>query len=77
MWLVQSALRKGMKIRGVGLYTIEMQQTKQVDFCTEDEKVCHLYRATDCLNNCYGPDTVAKAATYEAVKGKTHFLERS
>jgi len=28
-------------------------------------------------NNCYGPDTVAKAATYEAVKGKTHFLERS
>jgi len=78
MRLVQSALRKGMKIRGVGLHTIEMQQTEQTElFFTEDEKVRHLYRATDCLNNCYGPDTVAKAATYEAVKGKTHFLERS
>ena len=51
-----------------------MQQTEQIElFFTEDEKVRHLYRATDCLNNCYGPDTVAKAATYEAVKEKRTF----
>jgi DNA polymerase-4 len=76
--VVRSALQKNIKIRGVGLHTIEMQQTEQMEiFFREDEQVRHLYRASDCLNNCYGPDTVAKAAIYESVKGNTHFVNRS
>lgn len=78
MELTYSAIRKGIKIRGVGLHTIEMQQTEQLEiFFQEKESVRHLYRATDCLNNCYGPDTVAKAAIHESVKGNTHFVNRS
>jgi DNA polymerase IV len=78
MRVVNSALEKGIKIRGIGLHTIEMQQTEQTElFFTESDQVRHLYRAADCLNNCYGPDTVAKAAIYESVKGKTHFVNRS
>lgn len=78
MRIVNSALSKGIKIRGVGLYTIEMQQIEQGElFFQESEQVRHLYRATDCLNNCYGPDTVAKAAIHESVKGNTHFVNRS
>jgi len=77
MQIVNSALSKGIKIRGIGLHTIEMQQTEQIElFFREEEEVRHLYRAADCLNNCYGPDTVAKAAIYEGVKGKTHFVSR-
>lgn len=76
--VVRSALQKNIKIRGVGLHTIEMQQTEQMEiFFREDEQIRHLYRASDCLNNCYGPDTVAKAAIYESVKGNTHFVNRS
>ena len=78
MHIVKSALKKGIKIRGVGLHTIEMQQTEQLEiFFQEKEQVRHLYRATDCLNNCYGPDTVCKAAVHESVKGNTHFVNRS
>ena len=76
--IVHDALKRGIKIRGIGLHTIEMQQTEQMEiFFRENDSVRHLYRATDCLNNCYGQDTVAKAAIHEGVKGKTHFLERS
>jgi len=78
MRIIKSALKKGIKIRGIGLHTIEMQQTEQLEiFFREKEEVRHLYRAADCLNNCYGPDTVAKAAIHESVKGKTHFVNRS
>jgi len=78
MQIVKSALKKGIKIRGVGLHTIEMQQTEQMEiFFQENEQVRHLYRAADCLNNCYGPDTVSKAAIHESVKGNTHFVNRS
>ena len=78
MRIVKSALKKGIKIRGIGLHTIEMQQTEQIElFFREEEQVRHLYRAADCLNNCYGPDTVAKAAIHESVKGNTHFVNRS
>lgn len=76
--IVHNALKRGIKIRGIGLHTIEMQQTEQMEiFFRENDSVRHLYRAADCLNNCYGQDTVAKAAIHEGVKGKTHFLERS
>ncbi|MCC5940143.1 MAG: DNA polymerase IV [Balneolaceae bacterium] len=78
MEIVNSAVRKGIKIRGIGLHTIEMQQTEQLEiFFTEEQRIQHLYRAADCLNNCYGPDTVAKAAIHESVKGNTHFVNRS
>jgi len=78
MKLINSAVQKGIKIRGIGLHTIEMQQTEQLEiFFTEEDKMRHLYRAADCLNNCYGPDTVAKAAIHESVKGNTHFVNRS
>ena len=78
MRIVNSALKRGIKIRGVGLHTIEMQQTEQGElFFEEDEQLRQLTRAADCLNNCYGPDTVSKAAIHESVKGKTHFVNRS
>jgi DNA polymerase-4 len=78
MRIVNSAMEKDIKIRGVGLHTIEMQQTEQGElFFQEDDELRGLTRATDCLNNCYGPDTVAKAAIYESVKGNTHFVNRS
>jgi len=78
MQIVNDALRKGIKIRGVGLHTIEMQYTDQMEiFFDEDELLRDLTRATDCLNNCYGPDTVVKAAIHESVKGNTHFVNRS
>jgi len=78
MRIVASALERNIKIRGVGLHTIEMQQTEQGElFFQEDDDLRGLTRAADCLNNCYGPDTVAKAAIHESVKGKTHFVNRS
>ncbi|MCC5913102.1 MAG: DNA polymerase IV [Balneolaceae bacterium] len=78
MRVVTSALKRGIKIRGIGLHTIEMQQTEQMElFFHERDEVRHLYRAADCLNNCYGPDTVTKAAVHESVKGNTHFVNRS
>jgi len=78
MHFVNSAVQKGIKIRGIGLHTIEMQQTEQLEiFFREEDRIRHLYRAADCLNNCYGPDTVAKAAIHESVKGNTHFVNRS
>lgn len=78
MRIVNSALQKGIRIRGIGLHTIELQQTEQLEiFFQESEQVRGLYRAVDALNNCYGPDTVAKAAIHESVKGNTHFVNRS
>lgn len=78
MRIVKSALERGITIRGIGLHTIEMQQTEQAElFFRESNRVRHLYRAADCLNNCYGPDTIVKAAVHEGVKGKTHFVNRS
>ena len=78
MQIVNEALRRGIKIRGIGLHTIEMVHTEQMElFFRERDEVRHLYRAADCLNNCYGPDTVTKAAIHESVKGKTHFVNRS
>lgn len=78
MHIIKSALQKGIRIRGIGMHTIEMQQTEQLEiFFHEEERIQNLYRAADCLNNCYGPDTVAKAAIHESVKGNTHFVNRS
>lgn len=78
MNLIKSALRKGHKIRGIGLYTIEMLQVDQLEiFFREDDRIQSLYRASDCLNNVYGPDTVHKAGVQNGVPGKTHFLNRS
>ncbi|MEX0769379.1 MAG: DNA polymerase IV [Balneolaceae bacterium] len=75
---VQAALRKGHTIRGIGLYTIEMKHTDQLEiFFREDHRMKNLYRATDCLNNFYGTDTVTKAAVKNGVPGKTHFVNRS
>lgn len=78
MRIIQEALRRGITIRGVGLHTIEMQQTEQAElFFTESEEIRHLLRATDCLNNYFGPDTVTRAAVHHGVKGNTHFVNRS
>lgn len=75
---VKDTIRKGIKIRGIGFHTIEMQFTEQLElFFNEEEQVRHLYRAVDCLNNCYKADTVTKAAIHESVKGNTHFVNRS
>lgn len=78
MQIIRTAIRKNTRIRGIGLHTIEMQQTEQTElFFRESESLRRLTRAADCLNNCYGQDTVARAAIHESVKGKTHFLKRS
>ncbi|MEX2600756.1 MAG: DNA polymerase IV [Balneolaceae bacterium] len=76
--VIRKALQHGEKIRGIGFHTIEMAKTDQIDlFFTEDDRMRRLYRATDCINNLFGADTVLKAAVRESVPGKTHFVSRS
>lgn len=74
---VRRALKEGHTIRGIGLHTVEMIAGSQMDlFFQEEAKLLELYRATDCLNNIYGPQTVSPAAISCDVPGKTHFVSR-
>lgn len=75
---VKNALRKGIKIRGIGFHTIEMQFTEQLElFFAEKDQVRNLYKAVDCLNNHYKADVITPAALQECVPGNTHFVNRS
>ena len=77
MRVVEQALAKGERIRGIGLHTIEMRHHNQVElFFREEPRMRSLFQAADCLNNLYGQDTVAKAAVQHVVPGKTHFVSR-
>lgn len=70
-------LREGEQIRGIGLQTIDMIPTGQLElFFQEEERVRSLYRATDRINNYYGADTIVQASVKEHVPGKTHFVSR-
>jgi len=76
--LMKGALKKGEKFRGVGLHTIEMAHTDQIElFFQEDLAMRKLYLAMDLVNNTYGKNTIDHAASLCAVPGKTHFVERS
>jgi DNA polymerase-4 len=78
MPLVKRYLREGHTIRGVGLHTIELTETKQLElFFSEDEKLSRLHYATDKINNHYGLDTILPTSLKYDVPGKTHFLNRS
>ncbi len=74
---IRNCLKQGQRIRGVGLNTIELKDTKQLElFFREDEKSCKLYFAIDEVNNEFGKDTLLAASLKYRVDGKTHFLER-
>lgn len=76
--MLRKALGEGKRFRGVGLHTIEMAHTDQIElFFQEDQAMRQLYRAVDLVNNVYGKNTVDHAASLHGVPGKTHFLERS
>ncbi|MGF1671612.1 MAG: DNA polymerase IV [Balneolaceae bacterium] len=76
--LLNRALRNGQKIRGIGLHTIEMQQTEQLElFFLEDEQIRKLCYATDAINNHYGKQAIVRGAMQNSVPGKTHFVNRS
>lgn len=75
---VKNALRRNIKIRGIGFHTIEMQFTEQLElFFNEKDQVRQLYNAVDTLNNFYKADVVTPAAIQESVPGNTHFVNRS
>lgn len=77
MPLVRRFLGEGMRIRGIGLHTIELTTGRQIDlFFREDEKLAGLYQAIDGINNRFGIDTIIRAAEEHDVRGKTHFFER-
>lgn len=76
--LIRRFLREGHRIRGIGLHTIDLGESGQLElFFREDEKLRRLYCAIDRINNRFGLDTVMQASTRYAVEGKTHFLERN
>lgn len=76
--LMKAALRRGERFRGVGIHTIEMTHSNQVElFFQENMDIRRLYQAVDLVNNTYGKNTIDRAASLNAVPGKTHFVERS
>jgi len=78
MPLVNRFLQEGHRIRGLGLNTVNMEDTRQLElFFREDEKLHGLWYAVDKVNNRYGLDTVMQASLKHTVEGKTHFLDRS
>lgn len=78
MRMVDAALQAGERLRGVGLHTVEMIHSNQVElFFQEEERLYRLHQATDMINNTFGVYTVERAASRFGVPGKTHFTERS
>ncbi len=77
MPLVNRFLKEGMRLRGIGLHTIDLTIGRQTElFFREDEGLSGLYQAIDGINNRYGIDTIIRAAEQHDVEGKTHFFER-
>ncbi len=78
MPLVHRYLAQGYAIRGVGLHTIEMTDSRQLElFFTESGQLRHLHHAVDAINNHFGIHTVQRAGGTLHVDGKTHFLDRN
>ncbi|AXJ00248.1 DNA polymerase-4 [Cyclonatronum proteinivorum] len=78
MPVVQHYLRHGQRIRGFGISTLDLDASGQLElFFREDEKLRNLFRARDTVNNRYGFESLVIASSFDDVKGKTHFLDRS
>ncbi len=77
MPLVRRYVGEGHTIRGIGLNTVNLDATNQLEiFFSEDKKVRNLYYAQDKINNRYGLDTIMQASLKYDVPGQPHFLER-
>lgn len=77
MPLVRRFLKEGHRVRGIGLHTIAMTQSRQVElFFQEDYKKSQLAYAIDKINNKFGIKTLVPASSLVHVEGNTHFLER-
>lgn len=75
--LITRFLLEGHRIRGIGLSTIKLDHTNQIDlFFQEDDRLYNRYKAVDLINNTFGFNTILPAADTLDVKGKTHFLDR-
>lgn len=76
--LLKRFLGEGNRIRGIGLHTVEMDESNQLDlFFHEDDKLKRRYMAIDAINNRYGLNTIVPASQRYDVPGKTHFLDRN
>ena len=76
--LITYFLTEGHRIRGIGLNTLELDSSRQLDlFFHEDEKLHNLCFAIDHINNRYGLQTLLRGADHHKVEGNTHFLERN
>ena len=76
--LLSRFLKEGHKIRGIGVHTINLNESRQLElFFREDERLAGMYCAIDKINNCFGLDTIMPASIKYSVEGKTHFLERN
>jgi DNA polymerase-4 len=76
--LVMRFLSEGHRIRGVGINTMEMDGSRQLEiFFREDERLSNLCFAIDHINNRYGIHTLLRGADHHKVEGNTHFLERN
>ncbi len=76
--LLRRFLAEGHRIRGIGLNTVEMDSTGQLElFFAEDERLSSLCYAMDRINNRFGLHSVVRGGKYHKVEGKTHFLERT
>ncbi len=76
--LIAHFLAEGHRIRGIGLNTLELDSSRQLElFFQEDEKLHSLCFAIDHINNRYGLQTLLRGADHHKVEGNTHFLERN
>ena len=76
--LIARFLAEGHRIRGIGLNSLELDASRQLElFFQEDEKLHSLCFAVDHVNNRYGLQTLLRGADHHKVEGNTHFLERN
>lgn len=76
--LIARFIAEGHRIRGIGLNTLELDASRQLEiFFQEDEKLHSLCYAVDQINNRYGLQTLLRGADHHKVEGNTHFLERN
>ncbi len=76
--LIEKILAQGDALRGIGIGTLDLDQSDQLElFFQEESNRRQLYLTEDKVNNLYGKKTVFKAVELCDVGGKTHFLERS
>ncbi len=74
---VVKAIEAGHRIRGIGIMTINVDASHQLElFFADQVKLSSLYKAKDHIVNQYGFEYLTSAAEMDDVKGKTHFLDR-